>query len=759
MLGTALNRMRNLAQRLDKGVLLSTRRMSRDLALFAAACAVLPSGAASAQGILTVTPARTSATYVGLGGTGTAAPTAVAYDSAGNTYFATANHVVREVIKTTGTIVTVAGTSGSAGFGGDGGAATSAFLDTPTGIALDSANNLYIADSHNHRIRKVTGGTITTIAGTGTAGFSGDGAAATAATLSLPSGVAVDATGNVYIADTNNQRIRKITGTAIATVAGTGVQALAGDGAAATAASLDSPTGVAVDAAGNLYIADRHNQRVRQVNAVGVISTLAGSGTPTLAGGFSGDGSNAATATLAHPTGLFVDASGNVFVADTNNQRIRQISGTTIGTVAGSGNQGFGGDGGVATAAILNAPTSATADASGNLAVADTLDQRVRVEALPTLTFASNVGTSSAGQAVTLANTGSAPIVVSAINVAGSFAIASGGTCPNAPVTLAPGASCTENVVYTPTASGASTGRVAFGGAGVVQQAVLLAGNSGVGTSSVTVSSSANPVIANQPVTFTATITPATATGTVTFFANGVQIGTAQPVSGGTASLTTAFNTATSYSITAVYSGDANYSGATSPALSQIIGPATFTITDPNLPSFSLSITQGNSATTSITIAPAGNFVGTVTLSCANLPANLTCYFFNPTLTFTGTGGAQSSALRIDSYTLNASEKARQISSSATPIGPRLALSFALPGVLLLCGVGARSRKLQGHRKLFLLAVLVVSFAGTASISGCGSGDSFLSGKTLASAGTYKINVVATSGSTVQTLPLNVTIQ
>lgn len=433
--------------------------------------------AAAAQGILTVTPSRIVSTTVGTGtvgysGDGASAsaatladPSAVAYDAAGNLYLADAqNHVIRKVTSA-GVISTFAGT-GVEGYGGDGASATSAFLDTPTGVAVDSNGNVYIADSHNHRIREVSAGIITTVAGTGTHGFSGDGAAATAAMLWNPMGVAVDPSGSLYIADTNNQRIRKVSGGTISTIAGDGEQLFLGDGSAATAAVLDSPTGVAVDAAGNVYIADRHNQRVREIIGT-TINTIAGSGAASFAGSFSGDGVTATASTLSKPSGVSVDTAGNVYIADTGNQRIRHLGGGVIATVVGSGQQGFGGYTTTPGSANLNSPKAVAPDSVGNLAISDKLNQRVRSAALPTLTYTNvGVGILSPSQSVTLSNTGTAAITVAAINFTGSFTSATGGTCSAVPIALAPAASCTQNVAFLPVASGANAGSVIFSGTG-----------------------------------------------------------------------------------------------------------------------------------------------------------------------------------------------------------------------------------------------------------------------------------------------------
>jgi trimeric autotransporter adhesin len=220
----------------------------------------------------------------------------------------------------------VAGT-GSSGYSGDGGQATSAALNSPYGVAVDASGNIYIADTYNYRIRIVTKSTgiISTVAGTGSYGYSGDGGQATSAALDYPCGVAVDASGNIYIADTYNYRIRMVTKSTgiISTVAGTGSYGYSGDGGQATSAALNSPYGVAVDASGNIYIADTYNYRIRIVTkSTGIISTVAGTGSY----GYSGDGGQATSAALRSPYGVAVDASGNIYIADTYNHRIRMFA-------------------------------------------------------------------------------------------------------------------------------------------------------------------------------------------------------------------------------------------------------------------------------------------------------------------------------------------------------------------------------------------------------------------------------------------------
>jgi sugar lactone lactonase YvrE len=242
----------------------------------------------------------------------------IAVDSSGNVYIADAiNNRIRKV--SGGTIITVAG-NGTAGYAGDGDAAPSAELNYPTDVAVDSSGNLYICDYGNDRIRKVSGGTITTVAGNGTRGYRGDGGAAASAELQLPQGVAVDSSGNIFIADTGNQRIRRVSGGTITTVAGNGTGGYRGDGGAATSAELNTPTEVKVDSSGNLFIADFQNNRIREVSG-GIIVTVAGSGTP----GSLGDGGVAASAWLSQPSGVAVSSLRKVFIADHGNSRIREV--------------------------------------------------------------------------------------------------------------------------------------------------------------------------------------------------------------------------------------------------------------------------------------------------------------------------------------------------------------------------------------------------------------------------------------------------
>jgi hypothetical protein len=268
-------------------------------------------------------------------------------------------------------ITTVAG-NGLGAFSSNGVAATLAGM-SPSGVAVDGLGDLFVVDTGNNRVREVgPSGIIVPLAGNGAAGYSGDGGPATNASLWEPSGAVVDSSGNIYVADKSNNRVRKVgTNGIITTVAGNGTNAYFGDGGAATNASVANPIGLVLDGYGNLFIGDYQNNRVRRVDTNGIITTVAGNGT----NGFSGDGVAATNASLANPAGLALDLFGNLYIADSGNHRVRKV-GTNglITTVAGAGLAGYFGDGGPATNAFLEAPMGIVLDLSGNLIVTDTTE-------------------------------------------------------------------------------------------------------------------------------------------------------------------------------------------------------------------------------------------------------------------------------------------------------------------------------------------------------------------------------------------------
>ncbi len=351
---------------------------------------------ANAQ-IITTVAGSAIAGFSGDGGPATMAellgPSGVVSDKNNNFYIAdNDNNRIRKVDAITGIITTVAG-NGSYGFAGDGGPAVSASLKQPTGIAIDAGGNLYIADYYNSRIRKVDAstGVITTIAGNGSVGFGGDGGPAVSANIQLPTGVAVDAGNNVYIADEFNHRIRKVdalTGI-ITTIAGNGIAGFSGDGGLAISAELFEPYGISLDAGSNLYIAEYGNNRIRKVEAgTGIISTVAGTGIQ----GYNGDGLSGLSTNLTAPTGITVDIFGNLYIADLS-QRVLRMDAVTgiITTIAGNGTQGFSGDGGPAVNAQLFNSWAVFINGNGDLYIGDLANNRVRKVALCFTPFISSL--------------------------------------------------------------------------------------------------------------------------------------------------------------------------------------------------------------------------------------------------------------------------------------------------------------------------------------------------------------------------------
>lgn len=333
-----------------------------------------------AQNINTIAGNGLSAYNIGDGGPATNAklnnPRGIAVDASGNLYIASAGNYRIRKVTTDGNIDVFAGNG--PGTYTDGVQATQTALFAPNSVAVDAAGNVYIVDYGNNAIRKVTpDGIIHTVAGIGTSGFSGDGGPAINAELDNPNGVIVDAIGNLYIIDHSNNRIRKVTTDGIInTFAGTALAGFDGDGGPATSAKLNSPRGVTVDAAGNVYIADFSNNRIRKVTTDGIIHTIAGQ----QLGGYTGDGGPAINAKLDAPMGIAVDAAGNIYIASYSNDCIRKITTDgVINTIAGTGISGFSGDGGPAINAELHNPVGIALDAADNIYIIDHGNNRIRM--------------------------------------------------------------------------------------------------------------------------------------------------------------------------------------------------------------------------------------------------------------------------------------------------------------------------------------------------------------------------------------------
>jgi hypothetical protein len=546
-------------------------------------------------------------------------PMGVVTDPGGNLYLSDSNNNrVRKVSGQSGLISTIGGT-GIAGYSGDGGAATQAMVNMPSGMAIDGAGDIYFADTSNHIIRRIDAVTniITTVAGTpGQQGYSGDNAAATQAKLTSPEGIAFDAAGDLLIADTGNNVIRKVNASTgvITTIAGTGVAGYSGDGILAAVAQLSSPWSVTVGYDGTIYIADFYNNRVRAINSAGFISTIAGTG----ARAFSGDGSSATAAALNEPAAVAVDPSGDVFIADSGNDRVREVQQSTgiINTVVGTGSEQFTGDGGNATSAGLYGPYALYLDGAGNLFIADMFHNRVRsvsanavVVPYPTM----SVGKTSEPVPVLLENEGNANLVVSSFAEVNSALDPATTTCAVS-TPQAVGSPCTLGVEFAPTTVGTLiTGTLTVNSnAGGIPPVVQLSGQVlSVNPTSISLSSSANPSLLGAAVTFTANIgsSNGTLTGTVVFFDGTTQLCSVTLVNNAATCMTSSLALG-SHNITADYSGDTKDAAADSAVLVQVVKQAdTLTLTASPNP----VVVSGNVTLTLTDVAPTGTATGTVT--------------------------------------------------------------------------------------------------------------------------------------------------
>jgi sugar lactone lactonase YvrE len=560
-------------------------------------------------------------------------PLGEATDAAGNLYISDTGNNRIEKVDLSGNISTIAGTSEVAGSAGDGGLAASAQISAPSAITVDGAGNIFFADTGNNAIREinVTTHDISTIAGTlGTAGSTGT-------LLSAPQGFAFDAVGDLYIADTGNNRIRKIdTAGNVTTVPGT----------------YDQPWGVTVGLDGSLYIADFGSNRILKVDSSGSVTTVVGTGTAS----YTGDGGLAIDATMNSPSSVMIDAAGNLYIADSENNAIRKVNYVTgkISTLAGNGTALFGGDGFSANLAGLYKPYSVYLDGAGDLFIADRLDLRIR-EVSATLAGIQyptmKEGKTSAPIAQTVENDGNAQLNLTNLSAAPATMNAALDTTSTDPIRttcstsqpLAIDGACILAVEFTPVAVGSpGTGVLSItSDSGSSPIAVDLTGTVlSIDPSSTTVTSSLNPAAVNSGVTFTAHISsPNQVTGTVQFFDGTNAIGSPQPVASAsdTATLLYAFGAIGSHSITAVYSGD-NLNAASIPntALTQVIQQATtlnvIPSANPVLQFASITFTANLSGWT---IAPTGSITftdGTTPLGSATINSSGVASFPVPPL-------------------------------------------------------------------------------------------------------------------------------
>jgi hypothetical protein len=621
-------------------------------------------------------------------------PSGLAVDAAGDLFLCdSSNQRVRRVDATTGYIATVAG-NGSSGATGDGGQAIAAELNNPSGLAIDGAGDLYIADSGNNVVRRVDAisGVISTFAGEmGTSGYGGDGGTATSALLTSPRGLALTPGGDLVITDSGNNAIRvvSITSNQIQTIAGTGVAGYNQDGIAATLAELNDPYGVAVRSDGAIAIADLENQRVRLVDNAGVISTVAGTGQR-----------NAGTPQeeqLDGPADVAFDPAGDLFIADAGNNRVRVILTTgAIQSLVGTGSEQFGGDGGPANQASLYGPYALFFDAGGNMWLSDTFHNRIREisGSFLDLTYSTiKVGNVSPPVVETLYNQGNANLILNP-PVLIQAALDPGTTTCNQ-LAMAPVVSCNMGVEFAPTQVGANiTGSISWpSNAPHVMPVDSLNGEVlSVDVTSVALFSSANPGLLGQPITLTAVVDSDDSgrTGTVTFlegsntWCSGVTIN-----SSGRATCVIASLSLGAHTFTASYSGDANNAASTSPAYAETIKQR---------PALVLSVSSNPVVVTS-------NVTLTLTAVDQSATATGTVVFYDgatalATLALNNSGVAQwsTTALSVRTHTLSAqyagdtanisgtsNTVSEQITQASTVTALALSVGTATVGTAVLC--------------------------------------------------------------------------
>ncbi len=621
-------------------------------------------------GTITTVAGNTAWIYSGDGGQATQSsiflPFGFAIDAAGDIFLAdSSNNRIRRVDAVSGIISTVAG-NGLIGFSGDGGPAVAATLSNPSSVALDAAGNLYIADSGNNLIRRIDAftGIISTVAGTRSLhGYSGDNGPAIAAALNTPNGLTVDIDGNLYIADTGNNAIRLVTAATgiITTFAGNGAAALSGDNGPAANASLNNPWSVTLAPTGELYIADQNNHRIRMVSTSGIISTIAGTGVP----GFSGDQGPAASAQLNVPASVAIDVAGNIYVADSGNNRVRKISGPsssqpgTITTIAGNGGLSFAGDNGPADQSGLYGPYTLALDGQGSLFVADVFHNRIRKVAAnhATLLFPPmRVGRVSAALTQTIENDGNSPLLPQAINAISNAQLDSTNTtCSSA---LGANQSCVISTAFAPT----TTGQLVHGEVDMLSNSanapstLILAGQVlDTDPTTVTVTSSANPSVTGSPVIFTVGTTSAGAipTGLITLYDGSIVLSTATLSKEGGVTFTISSLTSGQHSITASYPGDSsNAAGESAPLLQVVQDPKIGTVTILTTSASPIDAGATLRLTASVSVATAGSATGAIT---GNVSFSDGTKFLGVGAVSAGVATLSLSSLAVGTHTLTAS--------------------------------------------------------------------------------------------------------
>jgi hypothetical protein len=660
-------------------------------------------------------------------------------------------------------------------------------------IAVDGAGDVYVANPNQSSILKaVPGATAPTIVAGGnvSGGYSGDNGPATSAELNYPSGVAVDSAGNVYIADTNNNRIRKVAAVSgiITTIAGNGTAGYSGDNGPATSAELNGPQALALDSAGNIYIVDAENLRIRKVAAAsGTITTVAGNGTA----GYSGDNGPATSAEVNDPQGLAVDAAGDIYLADSGNHVVRMVNAAgIITTVAGNGTRGGSGDNGPATSAEVSNPVGVAIDSAGNLYIGDPSSPVVAVRQVNTSAGALNFGNTAAGstntQAVAVTNIGNAPLsfVPPATgqnpSVSSGFTADSSSTCPQlspgSPASALPaGDSCNLVIDFMPAAAGSSSGTASFTdnalNANTVQTVQLSGAAQTVATT--TTINVATPTFGQTEVSATVLATAGTITpvGTVVFTVDGAVQPTVTVNSSGVATLPAAVSNALalgSHTIAAVYTPSSAEFGNSNATRIFSVGQAAVQPTVTISPSTSsLTVTAGGSVTDTLTLTPVGGYTGTLQFSCTNLPQNATCSFQPSTVTLAGSAPQTVVATVQTAGSTAGLRPANPLPSQNSPVLP--AVVFWGSGLLTMALATKKRRRFLRNCHL---PVLLVLLAGSGFMMACGGGSSSPQSTAAASApptspstpatpaGTSTVLISASdSGNKVQSFTVTLTVQ